>query len=73
MLDCAMNFFAIMLDSIKKSMDNRELLKNLNMHMKINSEKEYARIKMAIDYKSPDQLKDIMTTLKSTQSKNRVT
>lgn len=71
MIDSTMNFYAIMPDSIKESMDNPELLKNLNMHMKIDSEKEYAKIKMSIDYESQDQLKDIMSTLKSAQSRKQ--
>jgi hypothetical protein len=70
-IDSTMNFYAMMPDSVKETMTNPELLKKFNMHMNIDSEKEYAKIKMELSYDSADEMKEILMALQEMQSKQK--
>jgi len=70
-IDSTMNFYTMIPDSVKGTLSNPELLKRFNLNMKVDTKKEYAKMKMMVDYDSADQLEEIMKTLKEAQSKNK--
>lgn len=63
-IDSTMNFYAIMPDSIKETMTNPEILKNVSMDMHINTLQEEASITLNIEYKNQNHLKQIFSTMK---------
>ena len=59
-IDSLMNFYEMMPDSVKEQMVNPEVLKKVNMHMKIVSAEEYAKIKISMVYDSAKELEEII-------------
>jgi len=63
-IDSSMNFYDIMPDSIKETMTNPKILKNVSLDMHINSLKEEASMTLNIEYKNQNHLNQIFTTMK---------
>lgn len=70
-IDSTTNFYTMMPDSVKETLSNPDMLKRFNLNMKVDTKKEYAKMKMTVDYDSAEQLEEILKAIKEAQSKNK--
>lgn len=64
-IDSTFTFYEVMPDSVKTTIDNPELLKNVSMTINTNKSDMTAVMGLEVRYKSLDELEDIFGTLKA--------
>ncbi len=69
-IDSTMNFYDIMPDSVKREVSNAEFLKNMNLSLSVDSEKEQAEMKLSVKYKDDNEMLEIMKVLKESRKDN---
>ena len=67
-IDTLMNFYDIMPDSIRQKIDNPEILRNMEMRMKVNSEKGEAKLKLTTVYKDGAEREKLFHALTQMQA-----
>ena len=67
-MDSSINMYNTMPDSVKQTLDNPELLKNISYRINVDTENEIAKMSMKLNYKNIEHLSDILKTFKDIQS-----
>ncbi len=62
-MDTTINFYDQMPDSLKNTIANAHLLKQMNLHMNVDSKKKEAKMRMNISYKNMEELEDILKVM----------
>jgi len=62
-MDTTMNFYDQMPDSLKNTIENAHLLKQMNLNMSVDSKKKMAKMTMSISYKNMDELAELLKVM----------
>lgn len=70
-MDTIMNFYQIMPDSIEEKLSDPEALGIMNLHLKVDSEKEIGIMKMQMEYKNEKELERFYNALSELSEINK--